>query len=113
MEQRLLYFFRTFTAPKLSGHFSPDFWERRVIQATDVEPAIRHAAIAIAAVHQDYVDWYQSKVYDPSIQSFAFRQYTKAISYLYQLMSTQTQQLDITLTACILFISFDCLLGNQ
>ncbi|TVY37707.1 Transcriptional regulatory protein [Lachnellula occidentalis] len=112
-EQRLLYFFRTFTAPKLSGYFSPDFWERRVIHATDFEPAIRHAAIAIAAVHQDYIAWQQSKLYDPSIQSFAFRQYTKAISYLYQLMSTQTQHLDITLTACILFISFDCLLGNH
>ncbi|TVY83718.1 hypothetical protein LSUE1_G002567 [Lachnellula suecica] len=113
MEQRLLYFFRTFTAPKLSGHFSPDFWERRVVQAANVEPAIRHAAIAIAAVHQDFVGWYQNKVYDPSLQAFAFRQYTKAISHLYQLMSTQTQQLDITLTSCILFISFDCLLGNH
>lgn len=113
MEQRLLHFFRTFTAPKLAGHFSPDFWERRVVQAAYVEPAIRHAAIAIAAVHQDFVGWYQNKVYDPSIQAFAFRQYTKAISYLYQLMSTQTQQFDITLISCILFISFDCLLGNH
>jgi hypothetical protein len=113
MEQRCLYFFRTFTAPKLSGQFSSDFWERRVVLAADVEPAIRHAAIAIAAVHQDFVGWHQNRVYDPSIQAFAFRQYTKAISHLYQLMSTQTQQLDITLISCILFISFDCLLGNQ
>ncbi|KAH8687994.1 hypothetical protein BGZ60DRAFT_522622 [Tricladium varicosporioides] len=113
MEQRLLYFFRTFTAPKLSGYFSADFWQRRVLQASDVEPSIRHAVIAIAAIHQDYVSWHKNGVFDTSIQSFSFRQYTKAISHLHRLMSTQTQQLDMTLMSCITFITFDCLLGNH
>lgn len=113
MEQHLLYLFRTVTAPKLSGHFSSSFWQRRVLQASTVESSIRHAVIAIAAIHQDYVNWQQSKISDPSMQAFAFRQYTKAISYLHVLMSTQSQQLDLTLIACICFITFDCLLGNQ
>ncbi|RDL38940.1 uncharacterized protein BP5553_03280 [Venustampulla echinocandica] len=113
MEQRLLYFFRTFTAPKLSGYFSADFWERRVFQASNVEPSIQHAVTAIAAIHQDFVGWHQNKVLDPSIQAFAFRLYTQAISRLHQLMSTQSLQLDMTLIACICFITFDCLLGNH
>lgn len=113
MEQHLLYLFRTVTAPKLSGHFSSNFWQRRVHQASTVESSIRHAVIAIAAIHQDYVNWQQSRISDPSMQAFAFRQYTKAISYLHVLMSTQSQQLDLTLIACICFITFDCLLGNQ
>ena len=98
----------------LSGHFSNDFWERRVLQACGVEPSIRHAVIAIGAVHQDFISLHKGndKVYDPSIKAFAFRQYTKAISHLYRLMSTQTQQLDFTLISCILFICFDCISGN-
>ncbi|KAG9236377.1 hypothetical protein BJ875DRAFT_541323 [Amylocarpus encephaloides] len=113
MEQQFIYIFRTSTAPKLPGHFSPKFWEQRVYHASNIEPSIRHAIIAIAAIHQDYVNWQQNQVVDPSIQPFAFRQYTKAIGHLHQLMSTQTEQLDLTLIACICFITFDCLLGNH
>jgi len=100
MEQRLLYFFTTFTAPMLRGNFSPEFWERKVLQAAVAEPSIRHAVI-------------HDSNYEPPIQAFALRQYTKAIRHLHQLMATQAQQLDFTLLACILFICFDSLLGNQ
>ncbi|CAG8979368.1 hypothetical protein HYALB_00002494 [Hymenoscyphus albidus] len=113
MEQHLLYLFRTVTAPKLSGYFSADFWQRRIFHASTVEPSVQHAVIAIAAIHQDYVNWQRRKISDPSMQAFAFRQYIKAISFLHILMSTQSQQLDMTLIACICFITFDCLLGNH
>lgn len=70
---------------------------------------------AIAAVHQDFNirQQYNNKEYDSSLQAFAFRQYTKAISSLHSLMSTGSQPLDLTLMACILFGVFDCLLGNH
>jgi len=42
MEQQMLLFFNTVTAPTLSGDFSSDFWERRVIQASAVEPTSEH-----------------------------------------------------------------------
>lgn len=79
------------------------------------EPSVRHGAIALGAVHQDFVSRHENwgKNHDLSTEAFAFRQYTKAISHLHQLMATRTQQLDITLIACILFICFDCLLGNH
>jgi hypothetical protein len=115
MEERIFYFFRTTSAPKLPGNFSNEFWERRVLQASEVEPSIRHAVIAIGAVHHDFISRHESngKLHDPSIKAFAFRQYTKAISHLHRLMSTRTQQLDFTLISCILFICFDCISGNH
>ena len=115
VEQSTLSFFTTFTALKLSGSFSSNFWERRVIQASMSEPSVRHGVIALGALHQDFISRHESSGngHDPSTKAFAFRQYTTAISHLHQLMSTGTQQLDITLIACILFICFDCLLGNH
>jgi hypothetical protein len=78
------------------------------------EPCVRHGVIAIGAVHQNFVSRHENRgVQCTSTEGFAFRQYTEAISYLHQLMSAGTQQLDITLIACILFICFDCLLGNH
>jgi hypothetical protein len=115
MEQSTLAFFSAFTAPKLSGYFSPDFWERRVPQASLAEPSIRHAVIALGAVHRDFTARHErtGRFVDASLEAFAIRHYTIAISHLHQLMSTRTQQLDITLISCILFIVFDCLIGHH
>ncbi|KUJ17987.1 uncharacterized protein LY89DRAFT_717622 [Mollisia scopiformis] len=115
LEQRLLYFFATATAPSLTGTFSSEFWENKVVQMSMVEPTIQHAVIAIAAIHQDFVNRHHSRGanYDSSLQTFAFRQYTKAISNLHNLMSTRAHQMDLTLISCILFITIDCLLGNH
>ena len=79
------------------------------------EPSVRHGVIAIGTVHQNFVSRHEnaSKEVDSATEAFAFRQHAKAISHLQQLMSTNTQQLDITLITCILFICFDCLLGNH
>jgi hypothetical protein len=114
MELRMLHFFRSTTASKLSETFSGDFWERRVM-ASAGEPSIRYGIIAITAIHQDYLLRHrtQGTVQDPDIRSFAFRQYTMAISQLHRLMTNGTTQLDITLMSCILFICFNCLSGNH
>ncbi|KAI9055914.1 hypothetical protein LZ554_000850 [Drepanopeziza brunnea f. sp. 'monogermtubi'] len=114
-EQRLLYFFSTYSAPSLSGYFSTDFWQRRVVQSSREEPSIRHAVIAIAAMHQEFNERRRNfGMRDTSLlQTFAFRQYTKAISCLHYLMTTKMPPLDLTLTNCILFASIDCLLGNH
>ena len=115
MEQNTHHFFTTVTAPKLSGCFSPDFWEKRVAQASVNAPSVRHAMIAIGAVHQDFIARHENanNCFDVSLKAFAIRHYTKAISHLHQLVSNRTQQLDITLISCILFIVFDCLIGHH
>jgi hypothetical protein len=115
MERNMHYFFTTVTAPKLSGYFSSDFWEKRVPQASSAAPSVRHAMIAIGAVHQDFIAPHEnaSNCFDVSLKAFAIRHYTKAISHLHQLVSNRSQQLDITLISCILFIVFDCLIGHH
>lgn len=115
MELQLLYFFSTATAPSLTGTFSGEFWEKKVVQMSMVEPAIRHAVIAIGAIHQDFVNRHHcpENMSDSTLQTFAFRQYTKAISNLHSLMSTRSHLMDLTLVSCILFICIDCLLGNH
>lgn len=115
LEQQLLYFFTTATAPSLTGTFSSEFWGKKVVQMSMVEPAIRHAVIAIGAIHQDFVNrhYCPENRCDSALQTFAFRQYTKAISNLHSLMSTRSHLMDLTLVSCILFICIDCLLGNH
>ena len=115
MERNIYYFFTTDTAPKLSGSFSSDFWQKRVPQASLTAPSVRHAMIAIGAVHQDFIARHENanNCFDVSLKAFAIRHYTKAISHLHQLVSDRTQQLDITLISCILFIVFDCLIGHH
>jgi len=113
LERQYLEHFSAYTVSALCGSFSPTFWEQRVLKASLIEPSIKHAIIAIAAVHHDF-EKKQNSVEEAncSLEAFAFRQYTKAITHLHSLMST-TQHLDMTLITCILFICFDCLLGNQ
>ncbi|PBP21485.1 C6 zinc finger domain protein [Diplocarpon rosae] len=115
MERTLLHFFSTYSAPILSGYFSTDFWERRVVQSSHGESTIRHAVIAIAAMHQEFNERRRDFGMEDTtrLQTFAFRQYTKAISSLHYLMTTKMPPLDLTLTSCILFASIDGLLGNH
>jgi hypothetical protein len=110
MEQRYLETFRAYMAPQISSNITSDFWERRVLQFGHVEPSIRHAMIAIAAMQQIFE---VRQHCSGDLQAFAFRQYTKAISCLHKLMSAQTHPSSITLVACILFICFDSIRGNQ
>ncbi|QSZ32841.1 hypothetical protein DSL72_002421 [Monilinia vaccinii-corymbosi] len=117
LEPAMLDFFRTFTAAEFAGDFSTEFWERRVFQAATIEPSIRHGILALGAIHKNYTETYQqpravSKEPTPT-QAFAFRQYTKAIQILRESIVREPYSLDMTLISCILFICFDCLVGDQ
>ncbi|PQE29647.1 C6 zinc finger domain protein [Rutstroemia sp. NJR-2017a BBW] len=114
MEQQMLDFFRTFTAPELSGNFAVEFWEKRILQAATIEPSIRHITLALGAIHKHYCERHQKSVpYDGLTQAFAFRQYSKAISTLRNSIVKDSQSLDVTLISCILLICFDCLVEDH
>ncbi|KAM3074283.1 hypothetical protein ACMFMG_002903 [Clarireedia jacksonii] len=114
MEQQMLDFFRTFTAPELSGKFAIEFWEKRILQAATIEPSIRHIILALGAIHKHYCERHQKSVpYDGLTQAFAFRQYTEAISTLRNSIVNDPQSLDVTLISCILLICFDCLVEDH
>ncbi|ATZ57151.1 hypothetical protein BCIN_14g03200 [Botrytis cinerea B05.10] len=117
LESNILDFFRTYTVAEFAGDFSTEFWERRIFQAATIEPSIRHGILALGAIHKNYAETYQKPqtiAEEPTLaQAFAFRQYTKAIQILRQAMVREPHSLDMTLISCILFICFDCLVGDQ
>ncbi|KAI9644227.1 hypothetical protein NHQ30_007582 [Ciborinia camelliae] len=115
LEPIMIDFFRTYTAPEFAGDFSTEFWERRIFQAATIEPSIRHGILALGAIHRNYTETYQQPqaVAQNPTQAFAFRQYTKAIKILRESIVREPHSLDMTLISCILFICFDCLVGDH
>jgi hypothetical protein len=90
------------TCPQLSGFFGCEFWERLVLQAAYHEPAIRHAAIAIGALHQ------QLDQHSNTRKTFALEQYNLAIrDLLLPLSQGEKSGVDICLIACVLFTCFE------
>lgn len=116
LEPIILDFFRAYTVAEFAGDFSTEFWERRIFQAATVEPSIRHCILALGAIHKNYIETYQqaqpAETPTPT-QAFAFRQYTKAIRILRESIVRKPHLLEVTLISCILFICFDCLIGDQ
>ena len=103
LEGRCFDFFCKRTVVVFSGIFDPTFWTRLVLQATHHEPAIRHAAIALGALHESSEVGSRVK---PSI--FAMEQYGKAIRYLVKpIREKQKQAADVALMTCVLFVCFE------
>lgn len=102
-ERQIFHFFCVETAGILSGVFNPIFWTRLVLQAAHYEPAIRHAAMALGALHQSS----EMGLRDGS-STFAMQQYGKAIRCLVKpIQEKQKQAADVALITCVLFISFE------
>lgn len=103
LERRSFDFFRKRTVGMLSGIFDPSFWTRLVLQATHHEPAIRHAVVALGALHESFEVRPRE---EPSI--LAMQQYGKAIGCLIKpIQGKQTQAADVALMTCVLFFCFD------
>ncbi|KAL9598623.1 MAG: hypothetical protein Q9219_004368 [cf. Caloplaca sp. 3 TL-2023] len=85
LERRSFTFFNVRTAPEISGYFPSDFWCRLVPLATYHEPALKHAVIALAAIHERFEKGDQTILKsnnDIAEGGFALQQYNKAICYL-------------------------------
>jgi hypothetical protein len=114
-EKRGFQFFITHTASELSGYYSSSFWESLILQASVLEPSLRHAVIAIGSLHEDFsnkkpqnsLDYRQNTL----ASGFAINQYTKAIGHLRWSLATGKQAPLTALMSCILFICFDSLRG--
>jgi hypothetical protein len=102
-ERRSFQFFCTETVRILSGVFNPIFWTRLVLQATHHEPAIRHGAIALGALHRNLEISSRDE-----LNTFAMQQYGKAIRCLVKpIQERHRQAADVALITCVLFISFE------
>ncbi|RDL40440.1 Zn2 DNA-binding protein [Venustampulla echinocandica] len=113
-ERRGFHYFINQTSPELNGFFTTGFWERLVLQASHVEPSLRHTVVAIGALHEEFsqtpTDGRLAQVVGGRLP-FAVKQYTKAIGHLRRSLATGDHDPLTALMSCILFVCFDCLRG--
>lgn len=104
-EYRYFKIFCDETAVQLSGFFDSTLWEDLILKACEIEPPIRHAAIAIGAINfhsnEESISEAQMR------RELAFREYSIAISQIWHSISKGTHDLRVTLMACLLFACFE------
>lgn len=109
LEKRYFQFFRSKTVASTNSLLSSSFWDRTVLQACHLEPAIKHAVLALSAWHQ-YSDHGSE---ESRHRDFADKQYQLALQGARQLISAaKASDIDKVLTACVVFICFESVRGN-
>ncbi|KAJ4290511.1 hypothetical protein N0V90_010728 [Kalmusia sp. IMI 367209] len=116
-ESEAFHFFKYQTAYELSGFFDSTFWQFEVLQASHTIPAIRHAVIAIAALHRKFITGRMPVVPDDMSDKqilFAIEQSNRAIRELTKSSAQRTvsDMMDV-MTACIMFYCLCCFQGHQ
>ncbi|KAI9643492.1 hypothetical protein NHQ30_008111 [Ciborinia camelliae] len=118
-ERRSFNFFIDRTAPELAGFFESRFWISLVLQRCHSDPPIRHAAIALGALHESFkfgdVKLLEAGAIDNPKQRFALLQNNKAIRHLTGHLSHggNPQSPEVILISCLLFICFEAMQGNN
>lgn len=112
-EKRGFDFFLRNTAAELSGYYDSSFWGNLVLAASTQKPSLRHAVIALGALHEDFSRKGLHSV--PSLENqnrqLALNQYSKAIAALRRSLSHGKEEPLTALMSCILFVCFDSLRG--
>ncbi|KAK3645410.1 hypothetical protein LTR56_009137 [Elasticomyces elasticus] len=112
-EKRYFQFFRlqtTHNSNALIG--SSRFWDRVVLQLAHREPSIKHAVLALSALHQclDLCDDDPAKA---AHLNFAERQHLKALEATKTLVASTTEEdIDRVLAACVVFICYEGIRGD-
>ncbi|KAF2170226.1 hypothetical protein M409DRAFT_51968 [Zasmidium cellare ATCC 36951] len=108
LEKRYFQFFRSKTVASTNSLIAANFWDRTVLQACHLEPAVKHAVLALSAWHQ-----YSDHASELQHRDFADRQYQMALEKARDLVSSANPaDIDKVLTACVVFICFESVRGN-
>ncbi|KAN0095463.1 hypothetical protein V8E51_016174 [Hyaloscypha variabilis] len=107
--------FCSYTVGLLSGTGlrQNEFWTRTVLQATQSEPSIRHAATAIGALD---LKSFSALGDDESVKfrrQFAYKEYQKAIVGVRKTLAAKDSDIRSRLIATILFACFEAYHGNN
>ena len=112
-ERRAFHYFRSRTASQLSGYFSMQLWDCLIPLSSQYHPAVKHAVVALAAMHERFEKDDRSVLssnHDISQGGFALQHYNRAIRHLTKsVLSNREESLDVFLVACILFACFEVL----
>ena len=112
-EKRGFDFFLRNTAAELSGYYDSSFWEKLILAASVQKPSLRHAVIALGALHEDFSQkrLVTSTPSEDQKTQFALNQYAKSMAALRRSLSTEREEPLTALMSCILFVCFDSLRG--
>lgn len=102
-EKRSLEFFKQHTL--LETFATPD-WPEHLLRTSYYEDAIRHAIVALGALHEHYSTTSQMD------EDFAMQQYSKAMKQIMKLDMKRNTSIDIALISCIIFACFESLQGH-
>ncbi|MCJ1408529.1 hypothetical protein MMC19_002604 [Ptychographa xylographoides] len=116
-ERRSFDFFRAQTGKELSTALNTPFWSRSILQASHIDPIIRHAAVALGALGERFLinDVLTSENHDANnCHVFASSQYQKSMEILRKhLCERQDRTIELVLMSCFLFVCFEFLQGNE
>lgn len=124
VERRYFHRFCDKTAVEICGSFDPTFWTEKVPQLCHQEAPIRYATIALGALAKSLeitssptrlslsgfpqIDHHRLDEH----HRFALKEYSKAIASLRIILSDGRRHLRTSLTACVLFMTFESLQGS-
>ncbi|KAF1960650.1 hypothetical protein CC80DRAFT_513463 [Byssothecium circinans] len=114
LEERSFSYFKVRTIPQFSAPFGSEFWSRLILQFSVREPSVRHALIALGALHEAFEVGTSSKEScGLSMSTFANTYYGKALSVLNAYISNNSWEgLLVSLTCCIMCVGFEWLRGR-
>lgn len=113
---------------QLTGLRESEFWSRHVLQASEMEPCVRHAVIAIGTldfskrgleagepqrVQRESNHVAKPELVDASRLEFAYREYGKAISCLKTTIAEKKLSIRTSLITSLLFACFEAYHGNS
>ncbi|KAL2064368.1 hypothetical protein VTL71DRAFT_4862 [Oculimacula yallundae] len=113
---------------QLTGLRESEFWTRYVLQASEMEPCVRHAVIAIGALdfskkgfgpgavkrsQRDSSQISDSELFDASRLEFACQEYGKAIACLRTTIAKKKLSVRTSLITSLLFVCFESYHGNS
>lgn len=119
---RLLEIFLVKCIPIIPGYFTSKIYTFLVPQLGHTEPAILHAMLAIASLHEatealgrpvNNTAQNSTSVSISRPEACAMAHYSKALRGLQQHLSSRTSSAVVVLTACLLFICLESLRGHS
>lgn len=115
-EKRYFSYFTNCSIPNLETVFNSPLWRRLVLQISQTDRAVYHAANALGALHEDSGQ-NQMRVSGENLRRhhhrFALEQAARAVSYLRHRQASQDPEYcEVLLLCCLLFILCDLILGQ-